>query len=77
MVKGIAKFYKKTGISLDIHFVEKGHSVNETKELLKELGISHLVTWHKTMTQKEVIEQYKKCNILFEQFGSDVIGCHG
>lgn len=77
MLKGIAKFYKKTGISLDIHFVEKGHSVNETKELLKELGISHLVTWHETMTQKEVIEQYKKCNILFEQFGSDVIGMAG
>lgn len=77
MIKGIALFYHKTKMPLNIHFVEKGSSVDATKELIKEKDIEHLVTWHKEMTQKEVNEWYVKSNIVFEQLGTHFVGMGG
>ena len=77
MIKGIGKFFKKTNYRLDIHFVEKGADVAFTKKLIENEGISTQVTWHQEMTQKEVLEQYIACDIMFEQLGKNIIGMAG
>lgn len=77
MIKGIAKFYKKHNTSLDLVFVEKGNDIAETKELIKKLKIEHLVTWKKVLTQKEVQEEYKLADIVFDQLGNSVVTMGG
>lgn len=74
MLEGIAKFYVKTNTELDIHLVEKGKDVQAAKRIAVTLGISHMITWHQEMTQSEVIEWYKKSDILFDQLAHHMPG---
>jgi glycosyltransferase involved in cell wall biosynthesis len=77
MIRGFGQFYRETGAELDIHFVEKGTSIQHTKELIQREGFAHLVTWHLEMTQKEVFEQYRLADIVFEQLGNNLVGMGG
>jgi glycosyltransferase involved in cell wall biosynthesis len=73
MIRGIGRFYRETGEELDIHFVEKGASIPQTKALVQEEGFGHLVTWHSEMTQDEVFEQYRFADVVFEQLGKHLV----
>lgn len=77
MVRGIGMFHRKTGIALDIRLVRKGRHVEETSRLLEEEGIAPQVTWAVEMTQKEVLEEYRRADIVFDQLGNGMIsmGC--
>ncbi len=77
MIRGIGIFYRKTRTPLVIHFVEKGVHVEEAKALCAEEGISEFVTWHQEMTQKEVFEYYRDCDISFDQLGNHWVGAGG
>ncbi|MFO0739090.1 MAG: hypothetical protein U0270_24550 [Labilithrix sp.] len=72
LVRGIALFVAQTGRPLDVRFVEKGVDVAETKRLVQECGIAHLVTWLSEMSFAEVIEEYRTADVVTEQFGQHV-----
>lgn len=74
MLEGIAKFYTKTNIELDIHLVEKGKDVELAKQISKNLGIEHMITWHSEMSQANIIDWYKKSDILFDQLANHMTG---
>ncbi len=77
MIKGIALFYNKYNTPLDILFIEKGDDVEETKKLIKELHIDHLVTWKSVLSQQEVHEQYMAADIVFDQLGDALVSMGG
>lgn len=72
MIHGIARFLKETGKPLDIHFIEKGLHVQETKALIKEYGFDQMVTWHKEMGFGDFIEFIATGDIIFEQLSNHV-----
>ncbi len=73
MIKGIGLFLKTYNKPLDIHFIEKGMHIKETKELIAELGFSNMVTWHNVMPFKELESHIKKADVVFEQLGTHFI----
>jgi glycosyltransferase involved in cell wall biosynthesis len=74
MIHGLGRFFRKTGIPLDIRLVRKGRDVAKTARLVVEEGISEQVTWLEEMTQKEVLEEYARADIVIDQLGNAVIG---
>lgn len=77
MVRGLGLFARRTAIPLDIRLVKKGRHVEETMRLVEEEGIASQVTWADEMTQKEVLEEYRRADIVFDQLGKGMIsmGC--
>lgn len=77
MVRGLGMFVRRTGIPIDVRLVRKGRNVEETACLVKEEGISGQVTWLDEMTQKRVLEEYSRADIVFDQLGNAVLGMGG
>ncbi len=73
MIKGIALFLLTYNKPLNIHLIEKGIHVEETKELIKTLGFSNMVTWHKEMPFKELQDHIIEADVIFEQLGTHFI----
>ncbi|MEO8761758.1 MAG: hypothetical protein ABI388_09945, partial [Bacteroidia bacterium] len=69
MIRGIALFYKKYAIPLDIIFIKKGNDIEETIKLIEEVGIAHLITWKEVLSQQEVLQEYILANVVFDQLG--------
>ena len=74
MIYGLAKFLRRHPGSLDIHFVEKGIHLAETKALIDELGIRESITWHREMPLKNLFEHIRQSDIVFDQMGSHLFG---
>jgi glycosyltransferase involved in cell wall biosynthesis len=74
MIRGLANFYQRTKVDFEINFVEKGIHVAESKDLARRLGISHLIKWHKPMTNIEIQKYYEDSDIVFDQFANHIIG---
>lgn len=74
MIKGIGAYLQKHHTKLDIHFIEKGIHVNETKELIAELGFTEMVTWHKEMPMSRLVEMIKGADVVFDQLGNHLTG---
>ena len=77
MIRGLAKFYHTYQIPIEIIFVNKGEDVLESKQLIKELGIDHLVKWVEVLSQKEVYEEYCKADIVFDQLAQSIVSMGG
>ncbi|HXB41826.1 MAG TPA: glycosyltransferase [Bacteroidia bacterium] len=78
MIKGIHLFtLKYPETKLNIHFVKKGKDVNSSMALCDKLGISKHLTWHSEFSQKELLEEYKKADIVFDQMGKSVVAMGG
>ena len=73
MIRGIALFLKTYNKPLDIHLIEKGLHIEESKELIEELGYSNMVTWHKEMPYKELPKHILQADVVFEQLGTHFI----
>lgn len=73
MIKGLARYFEQTGKAFELHLVEKGIHVPETKALIESCGISPFVIWHKEMSHKDIFEFYHKADIVFEQLGSHIL----
>ncbi len=73
MIRSIALFLSKHAMTLDIHLIEKGIHVNQTKQLINELGFSAMVTWHKEMPFKELQGHIINADVVFEQLGTHFI----
>jgi len=78
IIKAIAKYYK-INRDIEVHFVEKGSKENLeiAKKLCKDLGIDDIVIWHKEMSLDNLLELYKKADILFDQVGRHWLGAIG
>jgi glycosyltransferase involved in cell wall biosynthesis len=77
MIRGIGQFWRKTGIPLDVHLVRKGRHVEETVRLAESEGISHLITWHDEMTQRDVQRHFEEADIVFEQLAESFVAMAG
>jgi glycosyltransferase involved in cell wall biosynthesis len=77
MIRGLGMFRRTVGTPLDIRLVKKGRHVRETMELVEAEGISDQVTWLEEMSQKDVLEEYAKADIVIDQLGNAVIGMGG
>lgn len=77
MIRGLGLFVRTTGIPLDIRLAKKGLHVAETMQLAKEEGIDDQITWLEEMSQREVLEECKQADILFDQLGMSVVGMGG
>ncbi len=73
MLKGIAEYYKKTGVPIKVILIEKGAQLEETKALIDDLSISHLISWHKEMTFQEILHFYEMSDIVFDQLGNHFV----
>jgi glycosyltransferase involved in cell wall biosynthesis len=71
MIRGLGLFCRRADVQLDIHFVRKGEDVEEAAALAEAEGLGPMITWHAEMTQSEVFEQYRLCDIVFDQMGND------
>ncbi|MBK7882970.1 MAG: hypothetical protein IPJ81_03510 [Chitinophagaceae bacterium] len=77
MIYGIAEFLNKNKIKtedIEIIFFEKGPDVENAKELCRKLNISTYITWKKEVSQYELNQIIKKCDVAFDQLGDQWIG---
>jgi glycosyltransferase involved in cell wall biosynthesis len=73
MLKGVANWCTKHQRVVQLHLVEKGIHIAETKELIQQLGIADMITWHTEMSHKDIFSFYAKSDIVFEQMGSHIL----
>ena len=77
LLRGIHKFVTQHGGQVELVLVRKGLHVTETEALVRELGLSKVVSWLDEMSQDEVLEQYRQADIVSEQLTTSVIGMGG
>lgn len=77
IIRGIAEFFRTTPFRPRIVLVAKGPDVEPAKQLAAELGIAHCLTWLSEMTPAEIIEWYRRADIVFDQLGSHMLGSVG
>lgn len=78
MIQGVKLFLlKNKEVNFELHLVEKGNHIRETKELIIELNLQKFVTWHKEMSLLEINEMYKNSDVVLEQFGQHIMGGAG
>lgn len=77
MIRGLAEFFRQTGVRLNIRLVRKGQHARELEELAEAEGIGDQITWLDEMNQKQVREEFREADIIFEQFGTSVVGMAG
>ena len=78
MILGLARFIERhPGVNLDVRLVEKGAQVREARQLVESSGLSSRVTWLKEMNQRQVLEEYQRADIVFDQLGLSVVAMGG
>lgn len=78
MIRGLGRFVERhPDVDLEIRLVEKGLQIEEARSLIAASGLSSRVTWLKEMTQREVLEEYRNADILFDQMGLSVVAMGG
>jgi len=75
IIRAVAIYYKLNK-NIEIHFVEKGpkKDIEFAKKLCKKLGIEDIVTWHQVMPLSDILDLYKKSDIIFDQVGNHWVG---
>lgn len=74
MIRALGAFLKDHPGTLDIHFVEKGLHVEESKQLIDECGFAGDVTWHSEMPVNALFKEIEKADIIFDQLGPHLFG---
>jgi len=74
MIAGLGNFLKDYPGSLDIHFIEKGLHVQESKDLIEQYNFLESVTWHSEMPLTQLMDEIDKADIVFDQLGNHLIG---
>lgn len=77
LLRGFAAFCAKYALPVRLHLVRKGQDIEQTEELVNQLGISEKVQWHDEMSQTELYDWYKRSDIVAEQLGNSVVGMAG
>jgi glycosyltransferase involved in cell wall biosynthesis len=78
IIKAIAKFYT-INKNIEVHFIEKGskENIEIAKQLCNDLGIEDIIIWHKEMSLDNLLELYKKSDVIFDQVGRHWMGAIG
>lgn len=76
-IKGAAQFIKKTGKKIEIVLVKKGPDIQKSLDLIQELKIESAITWLNEMTQKELVEEYLKSDLIVDQLSNGMVGMVG
>lgn len=74
MIEGLGNFLKDYPDSIEIHLVEKGLHVQESKDLIEHFNFTQNVIWHKEMPLNELIQEIIKSDIIFDQLGEHLFG---
>lgn len=77
MLRGLAQFLGNNSVPLEIHLVRKGLHVAEAESLAGTLGLTPFIVWHEQMTQHEVLLQFRRADIVFDQLGESALGMAG
>lgn len=78
MLEGIALFAKKhPAAKLQLVLVRKGANLSETYKLAEQLGLDKVINWVDELTQKEVLEEFEKSDIVFDQLGTSLVAMGG
>jgi len=77
MVRGLGLFARRHGTPLDIRLVDKGLHVAQTRALVEEQGLGGITTWLAEMSQQQVLEEFRRADIVIEQLGESMIGLAG
>lgn len=77
MLKGLAAFYRETGVRLDIRLVKKGLHVAETMKLVDMLGLGDQITWCEELTQIEFLDECRRADIVFDQLDQSAVAMAG
>lgn len=77
MIRGLAIFWHKHRVRLDVRLARKGRHLAATEHLIAEVGLIDQVTWLDELTQSQVREEYQKADIIFDQLADSVVGMGG
>ncbi|MDI1355067.1 MAG: glycosyltransferase [bacterium] len=78
MINGIALFVKQfPNAQIEVVFVRKGENLKETYDLIRNLGLEAIITWKDELSQAQVLEEYEKADIVFDQFTTSLVGMGG
>jgi len=69
LLRGVACYIEEVGSPVSVHLVRKGLDVAETEQLIRELSLYRLVTWHEELTQAQLMDEIARSDIVLDQFG--------
>ncbi len=67
-IRGFARFVKEICPTAGALFVDWGKTVNESKQLLKELGVAERVRWIAPVPNQQMTRYIRACDLLADQF---------
>jgi glycosyltransferase involved in cell wall biosynthesis len=73
-LRGLGQFFRTSNAPLVVRMVKKGPHVAEAVELARQEGIADKVTWLDEMTQEQVIEEYRRADLVVDQLGDGMVG---
>lgn len=74
MIRGVAMFLRDFCVPLEMRLVKKGTHVKETMKLIEDEGLAEHVIWLDEMSQKQINDEYRQADIVFDQLGRGSIG---
>jgi glycosyltransferase involved in cell wall biosynthesis len=74
IIRGIADFMRTSQCSPTVMLVEKGPDVAAAKELAASLGVAEKLIWFPEKPMIEILEWYRRADIVFDQLGEHVMG---
>ena len=77
MIRGIGLFWRKTKVKIDLRLARKGRHLAETGALVATEGLTEQVTWMDELTQKQVRDEYRAADIVFDQLANGVVAMGG
>lgn len=66
-LRAFARFLKE-GVNARLIMPDRGPDKEETKQLVRELGIEKYIEFYRPMPEDELIELYQKCDVVVDQF---------
>lgn len=77
MIRGLALFWRKHRVKVNLRLARKGRHVAETRTLIANEGVAELVTWIDELTQSAVRTEYRAADIIFDQLAKGVVAMGG
>jgi len=73
-IRAFALFLHKITTNTKLYLIEKGEDVNNSKQLIKKLGIETKVIWLPFIPRNELIKLYSAVDVVFDQFFAGCLG---
>jgi glycosyltransferase involved in cell wall biosynthesis len=74
MIRGVARFIRRSGQAVELHLVRKGWDVLETEKLVATTGLQSFVVWHDEMSQAQLFDLIRASDVVVEQLDRSLPG---